>query len=335
MRINRLLGASLALAVVIHPPVDAATASEPVSILNEGVELRGELLKPAGAGPHPAIVYLHGSGCATREHMRRFAEHFAARGYAGLLLDKRGCGESQGQWQKASLEDLAADATSALQFLAGRADIDASRLGLWGISQSGWVAPIAANRSGLARFVVVVTGGGSAPRDVERYGYTGRLAHAGFQFAELPEAQNLFDDYMRYMASGMDRDRLLKSIETASQAPWYAAMNLGRVLPAEADRPAWAWVATYDPVSDISKLRVPALVLLGAQDRETPLQESVYSWTRGLGANGIARSQLVILPQAGHGLTVGGHHGPDARRVYDEGFLPTVEAWLVSISMAN
>ncbi|MEX1993475.1 MAG: CocE/NonD family hydrolase [Steroidobacteraceae bacterium] len=335
MQLIRWLGASIAIILVMQPPVAAATAPEPVRIQSDGVELRGELLLPTGAGRHPAIVYLHGSGCATREDMRRFAVHFAARGYAGLLLDKRGCGESQGQWQKASLEDLAADAVSALRFLAGRTDIDAARLGLWGISQSGWVAPIAANRSGLARFVVIVTGGGTAPHDVERFGYMGRLAQAGFQFSELPEAQDLFDDYLRYLASGMDRDKLLLAIEAVSQAPWYAAMNLSRVLPSEADRPAWAWVATYDPVSDIGKLRVPALVLLGAQDRDTPLTESVSYWTKGLGANGIARSQVVIFPLAGHGLTVGGHHGPDAPRVYDEGFLPTVEAWLNTISPAD
>jgi probable HAF family extracellular repeat protein len=41
-----------------------------------------------------------------------------------------------------------------------RPDIDQTRVGLWGISQSGWVAPIAATRSDLARFLIVVTPSG-------------------------------------------------------------------------------------------------------------------------------------------------------------------------------
>lgn len=333
MQISRLaaallsLAASAAMAANPQPP-----RAVPLSFSSAGVELRGELLLPPGAGPYPGIAYLHGSGCGSRDDMRAIATHFAGRGIAGLLFDKRGCGTSGGQWQKASLDELAADAEAALRHLAARPEIDSGRLGLWGISQSGWSAPIAANRSGLARFLVVVTGGGATPEQVERYGYESRLAHAGFRLADTPRASALLDDYFRYLAAGANRERFLESLAAAAGEPWYAALGLRRVVPAAEDQAAWSWVADYEPAGDISKLSVPALVLLGALDRQSPLVETSRGWAAALAHGGIAESQLVIFPGAGHGLTVGASHGPPGTsQQYVAGYLPAVESWLERI----
>lgn len=57
------------------------------------VRLSGELIRPEGTGPSPAIVFMH--GCAglddeARESLEAHARYFAAEGFVGLILDSFG-----------------------------------------------------------------------------------------------------------------------------------------------------------------------------------------------------------------------------------------------------
>lgn len=80
------------------------------------IKLAGTLLRPIQRGPVPGIVLLAGSGPGTRSHLRLFAERFARDGFAALIFDKRGSGESEGSWTEESLDDLADDALAAAAF---------------------------------------------------------------------------------------------------------------------------------------------------------------------------------------------------------------------------
>ena len=180
--------------------------------------------------------------------------------------------------------------------MAARSDIDTARLGLWSISQSGWVAPIVSNRSSLARFSIVVTGGGASPRQVEEFGYDQRLRHQGSSLESIPAATELLEAYFSYLETGEGRAALLRMIDSARQQPWYDALNLDRVLPSDTSRPAWAWVATYDPLPDIQMVKIPSLVLLGAQDNLAPTEFSAQRWITGLQRGGVPGSQTVLAP---------------------------------------
>lgn len=120
---------------------------EDVQFVNGDVRLAGALISPKDARRHPAIVLVHGSGAATREWMLPFARFLVRRGLAVLGYDKRGVGGSTGDWNVASFDDLAGDAVAAFAYLKTRNDIDAKRIGLLGVSQAGWVMPIAAVRA--------------------------------------------------------------------------------------------------------------------------------------------------------------------------------------------
>jgi hypothetical protein len=64
-----------------------------VTFHNSGVVLAGSLFTPLGGGPHPAVVFVHGSGAETRWGTSRFyADQFARAGIAALIFDKRGTG---------------------------------------------------------------------------------------------------------------------------------------------------------------------------------------------------------------------------------------------------
>ena len=136
----------LAVAFVVAVPALASPAGEDVSIPGPGVELAARMYRPRGAGPFPAIMMLHGcsgmwlrDGVTPTANYRFWAEHFQGRGYMALLVDSFGsrgereiCTQAIRKISEAS--DRPRDAHAALQWLATRKDVDASRIHLMGWS---------------------------------------------------------------------------------------------------------------------------------------------------------------------------------------------------------
>ncbi|WP_296945888.1 S9 family peptidase [uncultured Massilia sp.] len=94
-----------------------------------GPRLAGTLALPPGAGPHPAIVLVPGSGEVDRDGTLSghrvylvLADALARRGFAVLRSDKRGLGASGGDFATATTYDFAADIRAAVAFLRTRAD---------------------------------------------------------------------------------------------------------------------------------------------------------------------------------------------------------------------
>jgi pimeloyl-ACP methyl ester carboxylesterase len=120
---------------------------------------------PAGAGPFPAVVFGHGSGRTTRDEARGLASRLVASGFAVLRYDKRGVGESTGVYENVGVGNatrvlglLADDMAAGVAFLRTRPEIDPRRVGFMGVSQAGWIIPLAAQRAPNVAFMVLVVG---------------------------------------------------------------------------------------------------------------------------------------------------------------------------------
>src|SRR5258708_24595284 len=98
---------------------------EEVSFRNGDVTLSGTLLLPLTEVPHPAVVFLHGSGSEGRYAARFLAEYFTPHGIAALIYDKRGVGTSTGDWKRSDFNDLAGDSIAGIHFLQQRNEINA------------------------------------------------------------------------------------------------------------------------------------------------------------------------------------------------------------------
>jgi dienelactone hydrolase len=135
-----------------------------VRIPSSGAVLAATLTLPPGAGPHPAVVYVSGSGPTLREEAHWLDSVFISRGIAVLAYDKRGNGQSTGRYpgdlaSESTIRTLASDAVAAERFLAAQSGIDRSRVGFYGLSQGGWIIPQAVVRAGsTASFAVIQSG---------------------------------------------------------------------------------------------------------------------------------------------------------------------------------
>jgi len=142
-----------------------APPTMPAAFENGDVRLAFSLDLPEGRPPFPAVVLGHGSGRTTREQMRWMAREWNRMGYAALRFDKRGVGESTGEYSGVGTGNsdrmfalLASDMAAGVRFLRTRPEIDGRRIGLSGISQAGWIVPVAARQLGDLLFLVLYSG---------------------------------------------------------------------------------------------------------------------------------------------------------------------------------
>lgn len=119
---------------------------EDVRFSNGNVRLSGSLIRPATGLRHPAIILVPASGPEDREYLLPLVHFLVRHGVAVLGYDKRGVGGSNGDWTTASFDDLAGDTTAAFEYLKTPPDIDHRQIGLFGLSQAGWIMPLAATR---------------------------------------------------------------------------------------------------------------------------------------------------------------------------------------------
>ena len=165
-----MTGRALGLLMLLVPALAGAQAKadndgariDEVVFFSHDTRLAGSLALPALRAPRAALVFVHGSGPQARN--LGLAQRFADAGIAALVYDKRGAGKSGGVYEgqqsvsEQNIALLADDAAAALKALADRPELKGIPIGVAGISQAGWIAPLAAERSGIAKFIVLWSG---------------------------------------------------------------------------------------------------------------------------------------------------------------------------------
>jgi len=117
---------------------------EPVEFYSEGAKLQGLLRLPGeGSGPWPGIVQGPGwLGLHDAKLYKRYHQSFTDAGYAVLVFDYRGFGESEGErglilplWQ-------ADDIRNAISYMQTRSEVDPNLIGLFGSGGTGGALPV-------------------------------------------------------------------------------------------------------------------------------------------------------------------------------------------------
>lgn len=132
---------------------------EDIVFVSHSDRLSGSIVFPKSGEVHSTVVFVHGSG--KQERNMHWAQRFASAGVAALVYDKRGVGRSGGVYESKqsvsgkNISLLADDSIAALSILRKHPETKTLPLGLAGISQAGWIIPLAAERSKDVDFVVL------------------------------------------------------------------------------------------------------------------------------------------------------------------------------------
>ncbi len=221
-----------------HADVLEDAHKERVMIDAGNVTLGATLYRPAGvSGDLPGIVTAHGSAPSTRDDVGFYTYRALEMGFAVLSFDKRGTGESTGEYIRFAVNrseeifgDLAMDVVYSARWLAEQPGIDESRIGLFGGSQAGWIMPLAASKEPLVKFIIA---GEGAPVTAGEEAVHGDVGGDG---------------------EGWDRTRIRK----ADAALWQFRGDHG-----------------FDPAPILLELDVPTLWIFGLRDDVIPVYPSL------------------------------------------------------------
>jgi len=304
--------------VPAEPPL---VIKEDVTFRNGAVALSGTLVKPRGSGPFPGVVIVHGSGAQGRSEWRyrSLGDLFARRGIAALVYDKRGVGVSGGELAS-SFDDLANDAVAAFKLLAQRRDIVRDRIGMMGISQGGWLAPLAASRVSGVSFLVLDQGSAATVEEQELQRVEYGMRADAFSGDDITEAMDYTRAVFRAAYGGGKASDLAASTDRVRGRKWADHVQ---IVTADADLQGWR-LQKFDPAPVLKRTTVPVLALFGDHDTLVPPQENEERMRRYLREAGNKDVTVRVLTSRGHGWFLGQRlHGdrwgwPDAYWIWDK-----------------
>lgn len=251
--------------------------TQDVTFWNGNLRLAGTLHKPNSNRPLPVLVALHGAsdGLRTGETYRHLVTRLPKRGIAVLAYDRRGSGESSGEFATADFSDLAQDAVAAIDFLRARDDIDHKQIGVHGFSQGGWIAPIVAARRSEVAYLIIVSGSGVSPAEQMNYGARYALEEAGYTEIIVERAIALRSRVNDYFRGRLARDVVQAEIEQVRSEPWFQYSFVSKDLPRNVQESKWYHEMDYDPLPIWESVAQPTLFHFAEDDRWVPIAESM------------------------------------------------------------
>ncbi len=124
------------------------------SFLVNGQRVKGTLVVPKTMGSKkPAVFFVHGMTSSERGYVP-MAQKCAEQGMVGLTLSLRGHGRSEGKLNNLTVGDLVEDGIAAYDFLASKAFVDKTRIGICGSSVGATVAVLTAAKRHVASLVL-------------------------------------------------------------------------------------------------------------------------------------------------------------------------------------
>jgi pimeloyl-ACP methyl ester carboxylesterase len=259
-------------------------AERDIAFASGDLTLMGTLALPQTASrPLAAALFIQGSGPVDRDGnaagikmdaYRQLAVALAQAGIASFRFDKRGVGESQGDFSTASRDDLVADLHAALDALRAQPEVDPGRVFLIGHSEGGYLAPILAVEDPTIAGIVLLEAAGRSLDQITRWQVQALLQSQGASEDQIAVALQQEDQYIAFVKASTGQWSDYTSADLEAAMPWLTDDAAAQLLGSPLSLP---WLREYynaDPQAVLRQVRVPVLAINGEKDLQVPSSES-------------------------------------------------------------
>jgi pimeloyl-ACP methyl ester carboxylesterase len=324
----RILSHALILLLTLLVSGVQAASLEKISFTSGTNRLSGLLATPDRVGAHPIIVFVAGDGAVAKEAFsnpdtnRVNQQHksvgdwnrFLSLGFACFAWDRPGVGESEGDWTQSTVFDRADELIAAVDYLTNRADIDKSLIGLWGISQAGWVMPRVAAQVADVKFVIAVSCPAQTIVEESAYLLEKQLLDGGTDPVNAAQARDLYLRKWIALRSGVsfaEATRVAaqnqKSLP-AVQHEWLQPFTADQYQSLSTNRSRLESFF-YNPLRHLTEINVPVLALFGGQNRRVNPGTGIAGYRQALERAGNDQVTLKEFPQVDHAMAAAGMGG--------------------------
>ncbi|HLA70701.1 MAG TPA: alpha/beta hydrolase [Steroidobacteraceae bacterium] len=309
--------------------------TQPFEFSAEQNHLRGFIDIPATPGRHPVVLVIHGSGSTDvfngnseyNGKYESFRKTFRDAGFATAVWDKAGNGCSTGGYPHGNpIRVEARETLAALRALKQRADIDAAKMGLWGISQGAWVGPMAAVQTDDVDFLILVSAPASDAVSQLEYKALMELRARGTPEAELKVAAAHLRRAFAIMRAGGAVEEYVAAVEPLQKYP--SLRELGITVGTPENYRKWQDTADFHYRSDtaLRELHQPVLALFGDQDVLVNWSESARIFRDVFKESGNRDLTIRVFKNADHNQMTG------SPPHFVDGYFDTMRAWLTRVA---
>ena len=330
------LSQRLIIAVVFASVIATARSQTPRPFATEDrrvqsgdIELSARLYAPENEGKFPVIVLVTGSGNESvigDVYTQLVARSFAKAGIGTLAYDKRGTGRSTGKLTGSDFKALGADAASVIRYARQLKNV--KNVGVWGISQAGWVIPYALREKPGADFAILVSPAGVNPHEQVAFFLHNQVKSWGLSEADVAKTDAMHQVTALYYAGRLDQSAAQAEVDSHKSEPWFKKvvrhpfwdemtpdgllLTPAQLADAFAKRPndfeiyrSASSFEDYRPVYEA--LTVPTLIIYGSADELVPIKRSRALIEPVLQKSGVPY-QIKVFDGADHNIqTPDGH----------------------------
>ena len=296
----------------LSPAKPVTYTTEAIEVKNDSITLKGNLFLPKGAGPFPAVVITHGGAAEERTVWWGAAVQLAEQGIAAVVYDKRGVGASVGgDWRNDGLKALATDALAFADALKANKNINPKRIGIFGHSEGGWVAPLATTLSTLPTFIIASAPSVDNGSDQTIFHIRNQMRNAGRTEKEIKKAVTLWEQIynadrlcLEGKADASLFEQAKKSIHTASKEEWFAYSSLPEPYSGECPSKGLLEILFFNPIDIWKQVKVPSLLIWGDQDIVVPADKGYKVIPEIMKAAGNQQVTALMEKNVTHSITL-------------------------------
>lgn len=250
---------------------------EEFTFKNKEAELSGMVYHPRNNKHKPVkyVVLIHGSGAQDRYSPYYISLGYALskRGIGVLLYDKRGSGKSSGNFETATLLDLAEDAEAAFNYLKTKHAKKISGIGFLGTSQGGWIAPIASKKVKDCDFLILNVGPAVSVFEQDIHSVKYSMQQDGWNSNDIDSAVAYTKLYFQFVKDNDPNTwlKLEQEIKNIKDKKWIDFVN----IPKNKNDFSWWRNNNYNPEKTLKQLNCRTLSLFGEYDPLVPPKENI------------------------------------------------------------
>jgi len=279
------------------------SSAESISFQSSHFNIFGELRKPQGNGPYPLVILVHGDGPAYRNYFSTLKECMLDAGYATLMWDKPGYGKSTGEFSKNHLrEERAGILHDAIKKMNSHPEIDKSHIGVWGISQAGYVIPMAIEKTKDIAFMIMVGCPGENGIQQTAYLIKRQLEFEGISEEDAIAAENHFIQ----LFSAESFEEYIQHARPLYDNPIQRELGFVSALW---DKNNWKphdpeGEGFFNPMDIIETVTIPTLVFFGAKDTQVDPFQGKEAYQEALKKAGNENFKIEIIPNSDHNIII-------------------------------
>lgn len=303
----------------------------------------GDLHIPNPERKQPVIIFVHGDGPARRSYSRspnRLMTSFLEIGFACFYYDKPGYGESTGDFTRGKLfEERSSILTDAVNVLKKHPAINPKQIGLWGISQAGYVMPKAIAKTKDITFMIAISCPAMDSIDQSAYLVEKQILCEGYDKEQAEKARK----YFRQRAHAKTYHEYLEAAEFLAQNDVVSSfLNWGRILSEEQFSPRLpSNEGFFNPITLIEKTTIPVLAVFGEKDTQIDPFQGAEAYEKALKKAGNQFYRVKLFPFADHGIMIAETGCMKERRErwrssdshgFAPGFIELMQNWLHALN---